>query len=192
MAKQIVQRLYAEQGMVRPLSHLALHDGLTDLPNRMHWRRKIDELTSRPQSSTCSIAVLAMDLSGFKQINDTFGHMRSKGSVSSRPAASSSAATMCSTVSTTPGGDRVARSLLKSIAADTPLLKTGSSAVIGPDTEYIRAPLFDTATTIFVPVDVAALGSARVAINTAGHYARPDVFELRIETRPKRSAHFDV
>ncbi|WP_127501017.1 GGDEF domain-containing protein [Actinoplanes solisilvae] len=50
------------------LHHQATHDGLTGLPNRKHLRTHADDLTGRP------MALLLLDLNGFKAVNDTLGH----------------------------------------------------------------------------------------------------------------------
>jgi diguanylate cyclase (GGDEF)-like protein len=54
--------------------HLALHDSLTDLPNRRHLYRLLDAaLAAQPSAAACT-AVLMMDLDRFKEINDGLGH----------------------------------------------------------------------------------------------------------------------
>jgi diguanylate cyclase (GGDEF)-like protein len=52
----------------RELQHQATHDGLTGLPNRAH----LDEYAARLTGG--SLGVLLLDLNGFKQVNDTYGH----------------------------------------------------------------------------------------------------------------------
>lgn len=56
------------------ISHLALHDALTGLPNRLLLRERLDGLTRRDSNSARRLAILAFDLDGFKRINDTLGH----------------------------------------------------------------------------------------------------------------------
>ena len=67
MMSLIRRRIYERQ-----LSHLARHDGLTDLLNR---RAFSERLTKHLKSgSERSFAVLLVDLDCFKNVNDTFGH----------------------------------------------------------------------------------------------------------------------
>lgn len=55
------------------LAHLALHDGLTDLPNRVMFRRKLEQALGRVRRGE-RIAVHFLDLDQFKCLNDTLGH----------------------------------------------------------------------------------------------------------------------
>lgn len=57
----------------KELQHLALHDALTGLANRAHFKRELSARLQRalPQD-TCS--VLFVDLDRFKAVNDTYGH----------------------------------------------------------------------------------------------------------------------
>jgi diguanylate cyclase (GGDEF)-like protein/PAS domain S-box-containing protein len=56
------------------LSHLAQHDYLTDLPNRMLLYDRLQQAISLARRHGQHIAVLFLDLDRFKQINDSFGH----------------------------------------------------------------------------------------------------------------------
>ncbi|CAM2153754.1 Sensor domain-containing diguanylate cyclase [Pararobbsia alpina] len=56
------------------LSHLASHDVLTDLPNRMLFMEQLDTAIRHASLSGEHLAVLFVDLDRFKQINDRFGH----------------------------------------------------------------------------------------------------------------------
>lgn len=56
------------------LAHLALHDPLTGLPNRRALAEALDRALARSRRSGLGLAVLALDLDGFKAINDRHGH----------------------------------------------------------------------------------------------------------------------
>jgi len=53
---------------------LAHHDPLTRLPNRSTLYARIDQVISVAQKAKKSMALLFLDIDGFKQINDTLGH----------------------------------------------------------------------------------------------------------------------
>jgi diguanylate cyclase (GGDEF)-like protein len=56
------------------IEYNSLHDFLTRLPNRMYLERALTEHAARCAKSGGGVALLQVDLDGFKQINDTLGH----------------------------------------------------------------------------------------------------------------------
>lgn len=56
------------------LKSLALHDALTGLPNRRLLMDRLSLAMAHARRSQCTMALMFLDLDGFKQINDTLGH----------------------------------------------------------------------------------------------------------------------
>jgi diguanylate cyclase (GGDEF)-like protein len=67
-------RLATAQSGTQRARHLALHDGLTTLPNRRHFLAQLHAALSRAVPADRPLALLYIDLDGFKAVNDTHGH----------------------------------------------------------------------------------------------------------------------
>jgi len=68
--RDITERKKAEDELTRR----ATHDPLTGLPNRALIRERLANALQRSRRSGLSLALLFVDLDGFKLINDTYGH----------------------------------------------------------------------------------------------------------------------
>lgn len=53
---------------------MALHDNLTQLPNRYLFKERLERALSQARRSNQPLALLFIDLNGFKTVNDTHGH----------------------------------------------------------------------------------------------------------------------
>lgn len=56
------------------IEHLALHDGLTGLANRANLTGSLVRAMARARRAAKALALIFIDLDGFKQVNDTLGH----------------------------------------------------------------------------------------------------------------------
>jgi diguanylate cyclase (GGDEF)-like protein len=62
------------QELQKELEHQATHDALTDLPNRALLMDRLEHAIEKAIRERVMIAVLFVDLDGFKDVNDAFGH----------------------------------------------------------------------------------------------------------------------
>jgi diguanylate cyclase (GGDEF)-like protein/PAS domain S-box-containing protein len=68
--RDITERILQEQ----QLAHMATHDPLTNLPNRVLCVDRLKQAIVEAERRECMVGVLFLDLDGFKVINDTHGH----------------------------------------------------------------------------------------------------------------------
>ncbi len=73
-SQQLVESLAAQRGLQAQLEHRAQHDPLTGLANRAVLQDRLTEAVERSPAASTAGALLLLDLDGFKDVNDTFGH----------------------------------------------------------------------------------------------------------------------
>ncbi len=84
-----------------------------------------------------------------------------------------------------------AEAMLKSMPGDdSTLIHDGGSAIIAADGSYITEPLFGESGIVQGTVDMAIQREACLTLDTNGHYSRPDVFELQVNTKAQTGVRF--
>ena len=73
LKRRLRHDLIREEKAKREKEHQSEHDALTGLPNRLRLLRKLDEMIEAANGSG-AVAVLFLDLDGFKPVNDMYGH----------------------------------------------------------------------------------------------------------------------
>jgi len=70
-------------------------------------------------------------------------------------------------------------------------INPGDSIVIGPDGKTTAGPLRQEVGVLHADIDLSAVGTARRSLDVAGHYSRPDIFELKINAKPQKAIEIE-
>jgi len=70
----VVRDITSTYDQERQISHMALHDALTDLPNRVLLEDRMQMAITRAARNNLRVALCFIDLDHFKHVNDNFGH----------------------------------------------------------------------------------------------------------------------
>lgn len=70
------------------------------------------------------------------------------------------------------------------------VLMRGGSVIIDPSGTVLAGPVYDEETILYADIDLEAKRRTHLDFDAVGHYARPDVFSLTVDARPKPSVTF--
>ncbi|MDH5197126.1 MAG: carbon-nitrogen hydrolase family protein [Gemmatimonadota bacterium] len=68
---------------------------------------------------------------------------------------------------------------------DREWINPGDSVIVHPDGKLLAGPAHETETILYASIPAADLVGPRSQLDVAGHYARPDLFELTVRRRPR-------
>ena len=69
-------------------------------------------------------------------------------------------------------------------------INAGDSVVVAPGGKVVAGPLHASFGILYAEVDLERVGMARRSLDVTGHYARPDLFRLHVNTAPARPVVF--
>jgi nitrilase len=65
-------------------------------------------------------------------------------------------------------------------------VNVGGSAIVNPNGEFIAGPVREKEEILYAEIDARQMSGPKWLLDVAGHYARPDVFELIVHTEPRQ------
>lgn len=75
--------------------------------------------------------------------------------------------------------------LRQELDAQPEVMCRGGSAIVSPFGEVLAGPLYDEEGILYADLDLQDLVRSKVDFDVVGHYARPDIFQLSVDDRPK-------
>lgn len=82
-------------------------------------------------------------------------------------------------------------SLLADIPGDEEtFLMRGGSAIISPEGDLLAGPLYEQPGLVSAEIDPQLVVDGRLTLDVVGHYGRPDVFQLHVNTTPQKHVHW--
>ena len=73
------------------------------------------------------------------------------------------------------------------IASHGPWVETGSTLIVAPSSEVLAGPIREREETLVRDLDLGSVATYRRTFDPVGHYNRPDVCELRVDTSARRA-----
>jgi nitrilase len=72
-----------------------------------------------------------------------------------------------------------------SFGAGGEVISPGGSGIIGPDGEWVAEPQSGQETIVYGEIDLNRVAGEQQALDAAGHYNRPDIFQVTVDNRAK-------
>lgn len=72
----------------------------------------------------------------------------------------------------------------KELIESQTMLLNGGSCIIAPDGSYLHQPVFDREELMVANLDLNKIKEEQMTLDVSGHYARPDVFEFKVNRTP--------
>jgi nitrilase len=69
-------------------------------------------------------------------------------------------------------------------------VNSGDSVVIAPGGKIVAGPMHQESGILYAEIDLERVGMARRNLDVAGHYSRPDLFQLQVNRRPQKPVEF--
>lgn len=73
----------------------------------------------------------------------------------------------------------------------TTVLIRGGSCIVNPLGQVLAGPVFDQPAILTADLDLDDIPRGLIDLDVVGHYARPDIFELRVNTSPRQAVRFE-
>ena len=65
-------------------------------------------------------------------------------------------------------------------------MEPGNTVIVGPDGGVLAGPVREREETLFADLDLRKVAAQRRLMDPTGHYNRPDIFRLMVDTRARR------
>jgi predicted amidohydrolase len=91
------------------------------------------------------------------------------------------------TVADLPADFELSTSMAAAFDDDAPegVINSGGSGVVAPDGQWVVGPVYGEERLVYADIDLSRIAEEQQVLDTAGHYNRPDVFALTVDTRPR-------
>ena len=81
--------------------------------------------------------------------------------------------------------------MIEEISDQPDVMCRGGSVIIAPSGEVIAGPLWDEEGILYAELDLNEITRAKIDFDVVGHYARPDVFQLNVNSEPQSPVTFN-